>query len=318
MHIAHMNRTFSAAVATFAVAILLGSAVIIGPANRVYAHTFQGGESAEFLTMVQIIEVETSLAADNLAYPDRAAEHMEHAGEELTDDVLEEIAERNERIANDLPALLEELELSIISGANAAEVDQKADSLNNLLAEAVQVRIESDQLTNSTIRAVVVASLVDEALEHYGEAVGFGGNMTDMSEMGSMNMTDSSMGSMGSQGSMPEMQDDVLIVSEANYQSSLAFAQKAEELYGEIRAEAIDGTDSAIESLDAAFPDFVSAIEGEASAMEVMRVAHIQIHPNLMTAYDLQIIPEFPLPLLLLIPALAGAVLYGRLGLRRF
>lgn len=142
--------------------------------------------------------------------------------------------------------------------------------------------------------------------------------MTDMSEMGSMNMTDSSMGSMGSQGSMPEMQDDVLIVSEANYQSSLAFAQKAEELYGEIRAEAIDGTDSAIESLDAAFPDFVSAIEGEASAMEVMRVAHIQIHPNLMTAYDLQIIPEFPLPLLLLIPALAGAVLYGRLGLRRF
>lgn len=310
-----MNAIISVALAMFVSAVLLGSTIVIGPANRAYAHTFQGGESAEFLTMVQVVEVETSLAAENLAFPDVAAEHMEHAGEELSDEVLEEIAERNERIANDLPVSLEELESSIRSGANAEEVDQKVNALSDLLAEAVQVRIEGDQLTNSTVRAVVVANLVNEALEHYGEAVGFEGNMTDMSQMDSMNMTDSSTGSMS--GMEGAMQEDVIIVSEANYQSSIAFAEKAEELYVEIKTDAIEGTDSAVEKLDAAFPDFVSTIESKASAMEVMRVAHIDIHPNLMTAYNLQIIPEFPLPLLLLIPAMAGAILYGRFFVRR-
>lgn len=292
----------SVALAVFVSAILLGSALTFRPA---YAHTFQGGESAEFLTMVQVMGVETSLAAENRADAELAAEHMEHAGEELTDHVLEEIAERNQRIARDLPASFEELESAISSGARDSDVSQRLDALNNLLGEAVTVRIESDQLNNSTIKAVVVSNLVNEALEHYGEAIGFEGNMTDMS---TMNMTDSSMES----GSMGGMEGPVEIVSEASYQSSLAFAQRSEELYAEIKADALEGTDDAVAKLDAGFPDFVSAIESRAAAMEVMRVAHADIHPNLMVAYDLQIIPEFPLPLLLLIPAITGAIIYGR------
>jgi hypothetical protein len=302
----------SVALAVFVSAILLGSALVFRPA---YAHTFQGGESAEFLTMVQVMGVETSLAAENRADAELAAEHMEHAGEELTDHVLEEIAERNERIARDLPASFEELESAIGSGASDEEVNQRLDALNNLLGEAVTVRIESDQLTNSTVKAVVVANLVNEALEHYGEAVGFEGNMTDMS---TMNMTDSSMES-GSMGGMEgSMESPVEVVSEANYQSSLAFAQRAEELYAEIKADALEGSDDAVAKLDAGFPDFVSAIEANATAMEVMRVAHMDIHPNLMVAYDLQIIPEFPLPLLLLIPAITGAIIYGRFFVKKF
>lgn len=292
------------ALAMFASAVLLGPAVVFGPA---YAHTFQGGESAEFLTMTQVIEIEATLAAENAADPEIAGEHMEHAGEELTDEVLAEIAERNERIARDLPASFEELESAI--GSGDGDVSQRLDALNNLLSEAVTVRIESDQLNNSTIKAVVVANLVNEALEHYGEAIGFEGNMTDMS---TMNMTDSGVESESMGGMQGSMEGPVEVVSEANYQSSLAFAQRAEELYAEIKGDALQGTDDAVAKLDAGFPDFVSAIEANATAMEVMRVAHADIHPNLMVAYDLQVIPEFPLPLLLLIPAITGAIIYGR------
>lgn len=284
-------------------AFLIGSGVFLGPA---YAHTFQGGESAEFLTVTQAVEIDTRLAAENAADPEIAAEHMDHAEETLTDAVLQEIAERNERIANDLPTLLEELRAAIDSGE---DVDARVSAVSSLLGEAVQVRIEGDQLDNSTVQAVVVANLVNDALEHYGEAIGFEGNMTDMS---TMNMTGMEEGSMSGRDSEGSMEGPATIVSEANHQSSLAFAQRAQELYDEIRADAIEGTDNAVSTLDAAFPEFASAIESRSSAMEVMRVAHIDIHPNLMTAYDLQIIPEFPLPLLLLIPAMAGAILYGR------
>lgn len=314
-----MNAAVSVTLAVFASAILLGSSVFLGPANRAYAHTFVVGESAEFLTMVQVIEVESRLAAENAADAEIAAEHMEHAGEQLDEHVLEEIAERNERIATDLPASLEGLQTAIDSGASAEDLGQQVDDLTNLLGEAVSVRIEPDQLGNSTIRAVVVANVVNEALEHYGEAVGFEGNMTDMSAMNMTGMeSEGSMsGSMDSEGSMGGMEGPAEIVSEANYQSSLAFAQRAEELYAEIKAEAIEGTDDAVGALDASFPEFTSAIDGRASAMEVMRVAHMDIHPNLQVAYNLQIIPEFPLPLLLLIPAMAGAILYGRFSMKR-
>lgn len=308
-----MERSVSTALAVLVSAVLLGSAVFLGPANRAYAHTFQGGESAEFLTMVQVIEVQASLAVENASDPEIAAEHIEHAAEELDEDTLKEIAERNERIANDLPTSLEDLQAAIDGGET--DLDARLTTLTDLLGEAISVRIESDQLNNSTIQAVVVANLVNEALEHYGEAIGSDMNMTDMS---SMNMTDSGMES-GSMGGMEEgsMEGPVEIVNKVDYQSSLAFAQRAQEKYGEIKADAIEGTEDAVGRLDSAFPDFVAVIENQGTAMEVMRVAHIDIHPNLQVAYNLQIIPEFPLPLLLLIPAMAGAILYGRFSMKR-
>jgi hypothetical protein len=284
-----MNR---ASVLLFAA--VMSAALVLYPGQRALAHTFSGDESATFLTMIEEIRVQTMLA-QNSDDPELAAHHAEHAAEALTDDAIEELAERNERIATDLPASLEELE----SAAEAGEgVEQIAGDIDSLLGEAVDVRIEPDQLTNSTIRALVVANLVDEALVHYGEAVGFEGNMTDMS---SMNMTDSGMS-----------MEDPEIVSDVDHQSAVAFANRAQELYGQIKQDAIEGSADAVAELDAAFPEFVSAIGEGAPAMDVMNIAHVRLHPSLMAAYDLQVIPEFPLPLLLLIPLLAAVVLVGR------
>jgi hypothetical protein len=284
-----MNR---ASVLLFAA--VMSAALVLYPGQRALAHTFSGDESATFLTMIEEIRVQTMLA-QNSDDPELAAHHAEHAAEALTDDAIEELAEKNERIATDLPASLEELE----SAAEAGEgVEQIAGDIDSLLGEAVDVRIEPDQLTNSTIRALVVANLVDEALVHYGEAVGFEGNMTDMS---SMNMTDSGMS-----------MEDHEIVSDVDHQSAVAFANRAQELYGQIKQDAIEGSTDAVAELDAAFPEFVSAIDEGAPAMDVMNIAHVRLHPSLMAAYDLQVIPEFPLPLLLLIPLLAAVVLVGR------
>jgi len=307
-----MERSVSTALAVLVSAVLLGSAVFLGPANRAYAHTFQGGESAEFLTIVQVIDVQASLAVENASDPEIAAEHIEHAAEELDEDTLKEIAERNERIATDLPASLEDLQAAIEAGDT--DLDARLTTLTDLLGEAVSVRIESDQLNNSTVQAVVVSNLVNEALEHYGEAIGSEMNMTDMS---SMNTSDSGTES-GSMGGMEgSMEGPVEVVNEVDYQSSLGYAQRAQERYEAIKADAIEGTEDAVAKLDSAFPDFVAVIENKGTDQEVMRVAHLEIHPNLQVAYDLQIIPEFPLPLLLLIPAMAGAILYGRFSMKR-
>jgi hypothetical protein len=294
-----MNR---ASVLLFATVI--SAALVLYPGQRALAHTFSGDESATFLTTVEQIRVGIGLAQENLDDSELATEHAEHAAEALTDEAIEELAERNERIATDLPASLEEFHSAVESGEGNAE--QIADDIDSLLGEAVSVRIEQDQLNNSTIQALVVANLIDEALEHYGEAVGFEGDMTDMS---SMNMTDSGMS-----GGMS--MEDHEIVSEVDHQSAVAFAQRAEELYGQIKQDAVEGSADAVQELDSAFPEFVSAIGEGASPMDVMTMAHNRLHPNLMVAYDLQVIPEFPLPLLLLLPLLAAVVVIGRLRLK--
>ncbi|AIF83565.1 hypothetical protein NTE_01502 [Candidatus Nitrososphaera evergladensis SR1] len=271
-------KTILMALAIFASVILLGSAIALGPVNRAYAHTFQGSENVEFLTMVQQIKVETSLAGNNTSDKEVANHHMEHAAEALTNSTLKEIAEKNKRIATDLPSSIEQLKTAIDSGASADEVKQDVQAVSDLLDEAVQIRIEKSQVDNSTIQAAVVANLVNEALEHYGEAVGFEGNMTDMSAMQSEN---SSM-----QGNTTTTST---VVSVPNYQSSLAFAEKAQELYQQIKSKALSGTDNAVTGLDGAFPSFVNAIKGKASPMDIMEIAHTKIHPNLITAYNLQV-----------------------------
>lgn len=276
-----MKRTVITTTGVFASAILLlGSAVVFGPANRAaYAHTFSGNENAAFLTMVQQIKVETSLAGNNTSDKEIADHHMEHAAEALSNATLKEIAERNKRIATDLPASIEQLKTTIDSGnATASNIRDQVQAVSDLLDEATQVRVESTQVSNSTVQALVVANLVNEALEHYGEAVGFEGNMTDMSAMTQQHMNNTNTTS------------PAKIVSEANYQSALAFAQKAQELYQQqIKDKALPGKENAVKALDEAFPAFVKAIKDKASAMEVMKIGHVRLHPNLIAAYNLQL-----------------------------
>jgi hypothetical protein len=128
-----------------------------------------------------------------------------------------------------------------------------------------------------------------------------------MTDMSSMNMTDSGM----SDGGMS--MEDQEVVSEVDHQSAVAFAARTQELYGQIKQDAVEGSSEAVQALDSAFPEFVSAIDAGAPPMDVMNIAHGRLHPNLMVAYDLQVIPEFPLPLLLLLPLLAAVVVIGRL-----
>lgn len=270
-------KTILMALAVFASAILLGSAIALGPVNRAYAHTFHGNENVDFLTLVQQIKVETSLAGNNTSDKEVADHHIEHATEALTNSTLKEIAEKNQRIATDLPSSIEQLKTAIGSGASADEVKQDVQTVSDLLDEAVQVRIERSQVTNTTIQATVVANLVNEALEHYGEAVGFEGNMTDLSAMQPGN------------NSGMQAKTAATVVSVPNYQSAQAFAEKAQELYQQIKSKALPGTDNAVNGLDGAFPAFVKAIKDKASPMEIMQIGHVRIHPNLMTAYNLQV-----------------------------
>lgn len=287
--------------------------------NNAYAHDFDSDESSSFLALIESIKVELDLARSNLASNSTiSTEHAIHAHEHLGDHTVEEIAERNERLGMDLPAALEELHMSI-GNSSSTEVQAKIQSINDLLDETLSVRIDREQLTNSTTQAVFIATLVDGALEHYNEAHGIGSNESghagnethdsrDSEESGmSMNETNS-MADNETDAAQIETMTDIV-----SYQTAQGLADRALEIFnGTVKDLAPANSTEAVAAIEAGLLRLNQSITDKASPNEIELIVHGEIHPSLQRAYDLQVIPEFPISLLVAIGSVAGAIIAGR------
>ena len=183
----------------FLLALLaLGSSFLFPATNLAYAHTFSTSESAEFLSLVDQIRAETALVTLNLQSNNvtLAQAHAQKAATLPDNLTITEIRERNNRIADSLVAGLEQLEQNLTSLAAEPQepipqdrieiMNQSVASLNDVLAEAVTVRVESDQLGNATMWASVLADLVNVVLSDYGNATGASFDLTEMSNLAGM------------------------------------------------------------------------------------------------------------------------------------
>jgi hypothetical protein len=183
---------------------LLAALVIAGslliPANYLaYAHNFSSSESAEFLSLVDQIRAETQLVTMNLENNNvtLAQAHAQKAAGLLDNSTVDEIRERNNRIADSLVSGLGQLEANVTSlTSNSQEpmtipqdsmqrINESVMSLNDTISEAVVVRVESDQQNNATTWALVLADLVNTVLSDYGNATG-SFDLTKMSNMAEM------------------------------------------------------------------------------------------------------------------------------------
>jgi hypothetical protein len=287
--------------------------------NNAYAHDFDSDESSSFLALIESIKVELDLARINLVSNSTiSTEHAMHAHEHLDDHAIEEIAERNERLGRDLPAALEELHVSI-GNSSATEVEARIQSINDLLDETLSVRIDREQLTNSTIQAVFVATLVDGALEHYNKAYGLGSNESGHAGNETHDSRDSEESgmSMNETYSMAGNETDVTqsetITDIVSYQTAQGLADRALEIFnGTVKDLAPANSTEALVAIEAGLLGLNQSIADKTSPNEIELIVHGEIHPGLQRAYDLQVIPEFPVSLLVAIGSVAGVIIAGR------
>jgi hypothetical protein len=179
------------------VMFILAGSLVFSTSHLAYAHTFSTSESVDFLSLVEQIRAETALVSMNLENNNvtLAQTHAEKASSLLNNSTLDEIWEVNTRIADSLETGLEQLEGNVTSLASTPQgqtpqdriqsVNETVMTLNDLLAEAVTVRIESDQQNNATTWALAVADLVNTVLSDYGNATG-SFDLTNMSNMAGM------------------------------------------------------------------------------------------------------------------------------------
>src|SRR5919202_141601 len=196
------------------------SIAVVSPLKAAYAHTFSGGESAAFLALVKILQADLNLVQSNIVSNATIAQvHANAVAEHLDANTTKELTERNKLVANDLTKAISDLNQTVQSKSTPATdvVKGKINNINALLQEAITVRVEKNQLTNSTVKGQAVSDIADEALERYREAYGIEEGKSAAGHNTIVNMAD--------------------------YQSAQAIAAKAQEMFNE--AKPLTSTSSA-------------------------------------------------------------------------
>jgi hypothetical protein len=265
----------------------------------VLGHNFSPDESANFLGLVDIIKGEAQSVQDDLASKNvsLANQHANRALALVTDNVTKEISERNPRLSDDLKTTLITLKSSSELTSNpstANDINFTVNDLNGILDEIVTARIDPEKLSNSTIQVLRLVEILDGVLRNYGDAYAVGFDMTNMSMMmgdGGGGMSSMDMGGMSmSMGDMSTPQQYKL-VNMTDYHTAKILAQKVQELFNNRLVNAsISGTPATVtDDVTAAFQELSSSINDKASPMDIMMIVHTKIHPNLMTAFGLQL-----------------------------
>jgi hypothetical protein len=225
----------------FLLAVLVLAVPFLFPASRVaHAHTFSTSESAQFLSLVEQIRAEMGLVTLNLENNNAtlAREHAERAANILSNSTLDEVRERNNRVADTLESSLLQLKDSVTPSSNVTlqeqipqdriqSISQTVQSLNDTLSEAVTVRVESEQQNNATTWAMVLANLTNTILSKYGNATGAAFDLTDETNLSGIEGEDAQVSGEGINNSaMPEnrttsnVTTSTIIVDEAAYQTA--------------------------------------------------------------------------------------------------
>lgn len=250
---------------------LFGFAIIfavLASSPYAYAHNFSGDESATFIVAIEKIDAHLGLVTQNLGVDDveLAATHAERAQAGLDDHMVDEIAERNGRIADELPAALADLSETLAGADQFVQgVGEKVSDAQALLGEALSVRIDSEQRSNSTVQALVIAGLADEVLAEYAAAFGEEGGHDHGSEETGGNSTE--------------------VADLASLQVAQALAARMGELYAEL--EAPDGSEDAFAALGDGISELQMAVDSESPVDDVTVITHGQVHDNLGAAFGL-------------------------------
>jgi hypothetical protein len=285
---------------SLAVVIMIGL-IYTHPAH---AHNFGGDESAAFLAKVQEIKTEVKFISKHVS--DKSA--VDYFSDALTEywnaNDTREMGERNALLQKEIPTTINAT-ISDAKASNQAAVNSDVAALNGYLDESVPVRIDKDKLNNSTVGALAITDVLKESLEKYGDAINSTVNLNDMSMMN----TNSSM-SGGSMGSMQQM--SVPIVDQNKYENAKALAATAQQMWADLASKNPDKA-TYNDKISAALTKLVQDLNNKADGNTIMVDVHMQIHPNFVNGYNLQLaVPEFPLPVLLITISLLGVVMVTR------
>lgn len=297
--------------------LVLVALLLFGSNHQIYGHNFAGDESATFLALMDQIQTEMDLINTNLVANNQplAKEHLNNIDELYTKNIKKEIAERNERIANEITSVINETNIAIEK--NNRDISSSVENFNDIIGEAISIRIDSEALSNATIHALHFANLINSIDLTYADALGTkpmnmsGMNMNDdddnsmshgnntnnssnsnnnntMSDM-KMNQGVSSMGSMSNDtNNNSNATENGTVTNIASYQTAKELTNKAIELFNSTIKQNIpsNATENA-NAIESSLQQLKDMIESKAPYDKVMGIIHGIIQTNTLEIFNL-------------------------------
>ena len=192
--------------------------------QKIYAHIFTTDETASFLAFADQLKVEADLVQTNFASNNLslAQKHANKAASLLTPGIIVEIAEKNQKTADDLSTAVDDLQkITSSSEKQQQRVKQRVSDINAAVTEAATIidqgqgdssnflnkgidflgsifggsseKANTKVEKNGTIQSIAFADLVDSILINYGNAYAVDFDMTNMSNMVTTGNNSSSM-----------------------------------------------------------------------------------------------------------------------------
>jgi CO dehydrogenase/acetyl-CoA synthase beta subunit len=242
----------------------------------VIAHVFTPNESASFISLVdQIKSALTSINEYDSSNKTAIGEQAKYARMLLTQSVLKELNERNQRIGTELPRLLDSLQ-----NIPPEDLNGNISMLNDLLAEALTVRVEKDQMTNATVQALAFAEDVDKILDEYNAA--FNKSTIPMNMNMNMNMSEDNM------TSMANVTKREVIKNTNAYQRAVALTDIAIDRFNtELKGKS--NVTLTMDEVAKGLDELKNFIQNKEHPTKVMGIVHGGIQPNLQTAFNLEL-----------------------------
>ena len=259
-----------------------------------FAHDFSPDENAHFLTIVDKIQVESSLVANSSGNNNQssAIKHAEYALNNYDTHTNDEISERNERVANELNSTLHQLLDQVKSSSDKSQITQTVENINAILEEATSVRIDQKQLNNSTIQALIFANIVNSALQSYGTAFNIGIDLTNMSNMHTKSMENNTLHKEGNNHEFQNVSHKMSIENFSSYESAVCFSDYTlKKFNSEIKTYVTENnteTQNYLTKLEDGLLELNTAIKNKENPMKVMKIVHTKIHPNLQIIFNLK------------------------------
>lgn len=283
--------------------------------QQIYAHNFAADESASFLALIDEMQIEMNLINTNLLMNNQslAQDHLNKIKQMYTDDIKKEIAEKNERIANDISSIINETNAAIGQENNRQGINETIKNFNDVIGETISVRIDQDALNNATVHALHFANLINLIDQSYAAALGekhmnvsamnvstqnnssHGHNDNNMSSDVEMDHHDNNVNN-----NMADMHKDAKhnsnatttgkITDIASYQTAKELTNTALDLFNStikqnIPTDAIDNADT----IESNLHQLKDLVDSGASYDKVMGIIHGIIQTNTQEAFNLAI-----------------------------
>lgn len=285
--------------------------------HPVFAHTFVKDSDADLIAKIQAFKVESKLIANNISDSKTSHWHIAKSQEYWGANELNNLSQKNATLANSISTAINDLySLSGSAGVDPMVATQKADSLNQLLDQVESAEISDSVQNNATVQSLAIINVLNQVLVDYGDAIG---SKVDLTNMANMNMSSMSMDNSSSMnsGGMSGMQgmsgmSSSLIVNDAAYQSAQGLTITAQSMFDDLKSMNPSNTSSYLDKIGSALGDLQHAIGAKESGNDVMMIVHMKIHPNFISAFNIQVVPEFPMPILLVIVSFVGILVMSR------